>query len=136
MMRDLENFLAPSLEDFSALAKTAFGSLPPEFRALCGNVVIHVADFAEDDILDELSIDDPFELTGLYEGVDVTERSLADPAAAPDHVHLYRRPLIEEWAARGDVTLGELVTHVLIHEIGHHFGLSDEAMHEIEDSVA
>lgn len=136
MIRSLETLLAPSLEDFSALAKTAFASLPPEFRALCGNIVIHVADFAEDDILDELSIEDPFELTGLYEGVDVTERSLGDPAATPDHVHLYRRPLLEEWAARGDVTLGELVTHVLIHEIGHHFGLSDEAMHEIEDSVA
>ncbi|MEE2690751.1 MAG: metallopeptidase family protein [Pseudomonadota bacterium] len=135
MIRDLDNLVAPSLEDFSALAKTAFAGLPPEFRALCGNVVVHVADFAEDEILDDLGIEDPFELTGLYEGVDVTEKSLADPQASPDHVHLYRRPLLEEWADRGDVTLGELVTHVLVHEIGHHFGLSDEAMHEIEDAA-
>ena len=131
----LADLHAPSLEDFSALAKAAFAALPAEFRAMCGNVTIHVADFAEDEVLDSLDIDDPFELTGLYEGVDVTERALSDPAATPDHVHLYRRPLLEEWAERGDVALGELVTHVLVHEIGHHFGLSDEAMHEIEDAA-
>jgi predicted Zn-dependent protease with MMP-like domain len=126
---------APTLEEFGALAREAFAALPAEFRSLCENVVIHVADFAEDEILDSMDIDDPFDLTGLYEGVDVTQKSIADPAAAPDHVHLYRRPLLEEWIERGDITLGELIAHVLIHEIGHHFGLSDEAMHAIEDQI-
>lgn len=125
----------PTLHEFHALAVAAFSALPAEFRALCGNVVIHVADFADDDILDELDIDDPFELTGLYEGVDVTEQSLSEPAATPNHVSLYRRPILEEWTERGDVALGELITHVLVHEIGHHFGLSDEEMHAIEDKA-
>lgn len=131
--RDWSDLVAPSLADFGELTRSAFDKLPPEFRALCGNIVIHVAEFAENDVLDDLGIEDPFELTGLYEGVDLTEKSLADPTPCADHVHLYRRPLLEEWADRGDVTLGELITHVLVHEIGHHFGLSDEAMHEIED---
>lgn len=126
---------APSLEEFEALANSAFRALPQQFRALCGNVVVHVADFAEDEILDDLGLESPFELTGLYEGVDVTGQSISDPTSAPSHVHLYRRPIIEEWADLGDVTLGELITHVLVHEIGHHFGLSDEAMHTIEDEA-
>ncbi len=126
---------APSLEEFHALVSAAFAALPEAFRALCGNVVIHVADFAEDALLDDLGIEDPFELTGLYEGVDVTEQSLSDPAASPNHVHLYRRAILDEWADRGDVTLGELVTHVLVHEIGHHFGLSDDEMHRVEDKA-
>jgi len=125
----------PSLEEFHELASAAFAALPEEFRALCGNVVIHVADFAEDALLDELGIEDPFELTGLYEGIDVTEQSLSDPAASPNHVHLYRRAILDEWADRGDVTLGDLITHVLAHEIGHHFGLSDEEMHAIEEEA-
>ena len=122
----------PSLEEFEALANAAFRSLPEKFRALCGNVALHVADFAEDEILDDLGIESPFELTGLYEGVDVTGQSISDPSAPPSHVHLYRRPIIEEWADLGDVTLGELITHVLVHEIGHHFGLSDDDMEAIE----
>lgn len=117
------------------MASAAYDALPDHFRALCGNLVIHVADFADGDILGDLDIDDPFELTGLYEGVDVTEQSVTDPAATPNHVHLYRRPILDEWADRGDVTLGALVTHVLVHEIGHHFGLSDEAMHAIEEEA-
>lgn len=126
---------SPSLEEFHALAAAAFAALPEAFRALCGNVVIHVADFAEVELLDELGIDDPFELTGLYEGVDVTEQSISDPAASPNHVHLYRRAILDEWIDRGDVALGELITHVLVHEIGHHFGMSDEEMHALEEKA-
>ncbi len=131
-MSDWRKARPPTLEEFDALARAAYGGLPPKFRALCGNVVVHVADFAEDDVLDSLGIESAYELTGLYEGVDVTRESLSDPAAAPAHVHLYRRPILEEWAELGDVALGDLITHVLVHEIGHHFGLSDEEMHEIE----
>lgn len=126
---------APSLEEIDALARAAYEALPAAFRALTGNVVIHVADFAEDELLDELGIEDPFELTGLYEGAPVTEDSASDPAATPSHVHLYRRAILDEWIDRGDVTLGELITHVLVHEIGHHFGMSDEEMHAVEEKA-
>ncbi|MEK7265924.1 MAG: metallopeptidase family protein [Pseudomonadota bacterium] len=123
---------APSLEEFSALASEAFGALPEAFRALCGDVIVHVADFAEDDILSDFGIDDPFELTGLYEGVDLTRRSLDDIPSGPNHVHLYRQPILAEWIDDGETTLGHLIRHVLVHEIGHHFGLSDEDMDRIE----
>jgi len=125
---------APSLEEFDALAHEAYLALPAPFRAMCGDVVIHVADFADNEILDEMGFDDPFELTGLYEGVDVTRRSLDDIPSGPNHVHLYRLPLLAEWADNGEVTLGELVRHVLVHEIGHHFGLSDDEMEQIENA--
>jgi predicted Zn-dependent protease with MMP-like domain len=125
---------APSLEEVSALAEAAFARLPAAFRALCGNVAIHVADFADDDMLAELGIEDPFELTGLYEGVDVTAEQISAPSG-PAHVHLFRRPLLDEWSENGATTLGDLITHVLVHEIGHHFGLSDEDMHAIEEQA-
>ncbi len=125
---------APSLKQFDALTRYAFDGLPPEFRALCGNVLIHVSDFADDGTLDEMGIGDPFELTGLYEGVDLTRQSIDDIAPTPNHVHLFRQPILAEWADNGETTLGELIRHVLVHEIGHHFGLSDEDMHSIEKS--
>jgi len=124
---------APSLEEFDALARDALSRLPAPFRALCGDVVLHVADFADNDTLADLSIDDPFELTGLFEGIDVTSRSIDDIPGGPNHVHLYRQPILAEWIDHGDVTLGALVQHVLVHEIGHHFGLSDDDMDRIED---
>lgn len=126
---------APSVAELQALADEEFAALPGEFRALCANLVIHVEDFADEDTLASMGLADPFELTGLYEGVDVTARSLADPAAGPDHVFLFRRPLLYEWADNGEITLGELVRHVIVHEVGHHFGLSDDAMHAIEDDA-
>lgn len=135
MTRDWSDARAPDLEAFGALAREAFNALPAEFRALCGDVMLHVANFAEDDILDAMQIDDAFELTGLYEGVDVTQRSIEQIPSGPNHVHLYRLPLLAEWAENGEITLRELVRHVIIHEIGHHFGLSDEAMHRIEDDA-
>ena len=123
---------APSLEDFDALARQAFEALPPNFRALCGDLLIHVADFADDEILGDMEIEDPFELTGLFEGVDIASRSLDDLPSGLNHVHLYRQPILAEWIDNGDATLGELIRHVLVHEIGHHFGLSDEDIERIE----
>lgn len=134
-MSDWRKARAPTLEEFDALSREAYRGLPEKFRALCGNVVLHVADFAEDEVLDSLGLESAYELTGLYEGVDVTHESLSDPAAAPSHVHLYRRPILEEWAELGDIALGDLITHVLVHEIGHHFGLSDEEMHRFEEGA-
>jgi predicted Zn-dependent protease with MMP-like domain len=124
---------APSLDDFAAIAEAAFAALPAEFRALAGEVVVRIEDFAGEDVLDEMGIEDGFELTGLYQGVDLTRRSLSDPAAQASMVFLYRRPILDEWAERGDVTLAELINHVLVHEIGHHFGLSDAAIDAIDD---
>jgi len=94
-----------------------------------------VEDFAADEVLDQLGIEDAFELTGLYQGVNLAERSVLDPVVQPSQVFLYRRPILDEWAERGDVTLYELVTHVLVHEIGHHFGLSDDDIDRVEDQA-
>jgi predicted Zn-dependent protease with MMP-like domain len=127
--------LAPSLDDFAALARKAFDDLPPAFRDLAGDVIIRVDDFASDEVLDEMNIEDPFELTGLYQGVDLAHRSVLDTNPHPSMVFLYRRPILDEWCERGDVSLGELISHVLVHEIGHHFGLSDDDIHRIEDDA-
>jgi predicted Zn-dependent protease with MMP-like domain len=127
--------LAPSLDDLAALAEAAFAALPEDFRKLSGEVIFRVDDFASDDVLNELGIEDPFELTGLYHGVNLGHRSVFDPSPAPSRVFLYRRAILDEWAARGDVSLAELISHVLVHEIGHHFGLSDDDIHAIEDAA-
>jgi predicted Zn-dependent protease with MMP-like domain len=126
---------APSLDDFARLARAAFDALPNPFRDLAGETVIRVADFAEPDVLDDLGIEDAFELTGLYQGVDLSRRSVLDPLPQPSMVFLYRRPILDEWAERGDTPLGELIAHVLVHEIGHHFGLSDDDIDAIEDKA-
>jgi predicted Zn-dependent protease with MMP-like domain len=127
-----DDLTAPSLDDVAALARAAFAELPARFRKLAGDVVLRVDDFPPDEVLDELGIESPFDLTGLYQGVDLARRSVLDPSPEPARVFLYRRPILDEWAERGDVTLGELVTHVLVHEIGHHFGLSDADIDAIE----
>jgi len=123
---------APSLEDIAALAEAAFAELPAQFRELAGEVVFRVDDFADGDVLEELGIEDPFELTGLYQGVSLRHRSHFDPTPEPARVFLYRRPILDEWAERGEVSLADLVAHVLVHEIGHHFGLSDDDIDAIE----
>ena len=125
---------APSLDDFAVLAKAAFAALPQPFRGLAGDAQMQIEDFATDDILEQVGVEDPFDLTGLYQGVPVGERSVLDPSPATAQVFLYRRPILDEWADRGNVTLGELINNVLVHEIGHHFGLTDAGMHAAEDS--
>ena len=126
---------APSLDDLAILAEAAFAALPEDFRRLTGDVVFRVDDFASDEVLDELGIENPFELSGLYSGVHIGHRSVLDPTPGPSRIFLYRRAILDEWAERGDVTLAELVSHVLVHEIGHHFGLSDDDIHAIEDAA-
>lgn len=126
-------WLPPSLDDFEDLAVAAWVTLPPHFQDMCGHLEIFVADFADQETLQALKLEDPFELTGVYMGVDLTQKSTTDPGTEPDRVFLYRRPILDEWAHHGNVPLSELVAHVLVHEIGHHFGLSDEDMHAIED---
>lgn len=124
--------LAPSLDDLAEMAERAFAALPERFRQLAGEVVFRVDDFPSDEVLDELGITDAFELTGLYSGVSLADRSGFGAEPQPSRVFLYRRPILDEWADRGDVTLEELLTHVLVHEIGHHFGLSDPDIERIE----
>src|ERR1700722_2800226 len=133
---DWTGALAPSLDDFAALADQAYAALPDEFRKMVGDVVFQVADFADEAVLEALDIEDAFELTGLYQGVSLAQRSLFDPSPAAAMVFLYRRPILDEWAERGDLSLGELIAHVLVHEIGHHFGLSDDDIDRVEDSAS
>ena len=129
---DLARLKAPSLEEIEALGLAAFAGLPAEFRALCEGVVVRVEDFPDEETLADLGLESEFDLLGLFRG-----RGLAHAPATletgvhPNMVWLYRRPLLDYWAEH-DETLGDLVTHVLVHEIGHHFGLSDEDMERIE----
>ncbi|MEM7270973.1 MAG: metallopeptidase family protein [Pseudomonadota bacterium] len=128
----MDDPIAPTLDDFQAMAEAAFEGLPQAFRDKCEGVLIRVSDFAAEDVLRDMSIEDPFELTGLYEGVALTEKSSSDSGALPDQVWLYRRPILDEWAERADVGIFEMVVHVLVHEIGHHFGLTDDEIAAIE----
>jgi predicted Zn-dependent protease with MMP-like domain len=129
------NTPAPSLTDIDALARAAWAEMPESFRRLAGDIVIRIEDFASDDVLAEMEIEDPFELTGLYQGVDLTRQSISDPTPSTPMVFLYRRAILDEWIDRGDVSLADLVAHVLVHEVGHHFGLSDEQMDALLDEA-
>jgi predicted Zn-dependent protease with MMP-like domain len=131
-MTDWTSAAAPSLDDFARLAEAALKALPAHFRQMAGDVEMRVAEFAEDAVLDDLGIEDAFDLTGLYHGVDLARRSTFGAPPGPSMVFLYRRPILDEWCERGDVTLGQLISHVLVHEIGHHFGLSDADIEAIE----
>ena len=125
---------APDLGVFEELAAQAWARLPRTFRELAGDVVVRVEDFATEEVLRELKLESPFDLMGLYQGVSFEKKSVMDLPHAPDMVFLYRRALLDYWA-EGEEMLGDLVTHVLVHEIGHHFGLSDADMDRIEASV-
>jgi predicted Zn-dependent protease with MMP-like domain len=124
----------PSPDEMEAIARRALEALPVAFAAHLKDVVLLVEDFADEETLETMEIDDPFDLTGIYEGVPLTERSVDQSGTLPDRIRLFRRPILDEWAA-GEDTLEHLVAHVLIHEVGHHFGLSDEDMHALEDAV-
>jgi predicted Zn-dependent protease with MMP-like domain len=129
---DWSGRFAPSLDEFETLARAALDHLPEPFRGLTCDVVCVVAEFPEDDVLDELGIDDPFDLMGLFTGVGMAQDSaLPHSGQLPNRVHLYRRPILDYWAEHEE-TLGAIVTHVLVHEMGHHFGYSDDDMEAIE----
>lgn len=117
------------------MAQAALERLPPEFLQQIGDVVLLVEDWADQALLKDMGIGDASELTGVYEGIPLTERSISHSGTLPDRVRLFRMPILFEWAERGDETLEHLVAHVVVHEIGHHFGLSDEDMHALEDMV-
>jgi predicted Zn-dependent protease with MMP-like domain len=125
---------APDAAAIETLARAALVRLPAPFRAHLGDVVLRVEEFADDETLDALGIHDPFALSGLYRGRPVGEKSVSDNAPLPDMIFLYRRALLDEWAEGGE-TLEALVAHVLVHEVGHHFGLSDADMHALEEAA-
>jgi predicted Zn-dependent protease with MMP-like domain len=120
-----DGWIAPDLAGFEAMALRAYDDLPEAFRSVVGRLVVHVEEFASEEVLDEMDIDDPLDLTGLYQGVSLIHDSPSHPVPEPSRVFLYRMPIVYEWALRGDVTLGELIAHVLVHEVAHHFGWSD-----------
>lgn len=125
---------APSAAQIERLAEAAIARMPAHFRHHLEDVVLRVDDFAEDEVLDELGIEDPLDLTGLYSGRAIGERSSMDSGRMPSMIHLYRLPLLHEWAETG-VSLEALVTHVIVHEVGHHFGFSDADMHAVEGAA-
>ncbi|MDP3261937.1 MAG: metallopeptidase family protein [Tabrizicola sp.] len=118
--------IAPSLGLIEQLAHEAVSTLPEPFREAATQVRLRIEDFADDEMLQALDLTDAFELTGLYDGTPMTEKSVSDQPTGPDTIWLFRRPILDEWAERGDVSIGDMVTHVLIHEMAHHFGWSDE----------
>ena len=126
--------IPPSADEMEAIARRALLSLPEPFASHLRDVVLLVEEFADDETLDAMGIEDPFDLTGIYEGIPLTERSVDQSGTLPDKIRLFRRPILDEWAG-GEDTLEHLVAHVLVHEVGHHFGLSDEDMHALEEAV-
>ena len=125
----------PSLEELDAMARRALQSLPEPFRKHLPGVVLLIEDFADEDTLRSVGVADRFDLTGIYEGVPLGEKTVEASGTIPDRIRLFRRPILDEWA-EGSETLERLVRHVLIHEVGHHFGLSDGDMHALEEQRA
>ena len=132
---DWDGVKAPSQAAFETLAQAAFDRLPEEFRALCSDVIFNVTEFPEDDVLKELEAESPFDLLGLFSGVGLPQQGFAPQTGQmPNTIHLYRRPILDYWAEH-DESLGSIVTHVMVHEIGHHFGFYDEDMEAIEHAA-
>lgn len=136
MADPLAKLTAPTLQDIERLADEAFAGLPEEFKALAGHCIVQVDDFPDADTLRDMECETEFDLLGLFRGNGLAQSpAVSETGQMPNMIWLYRRPILDYWAEHEE-TLGHLVSHVLIHEIGHHFGLSDEDMEEIEKSVA
>lgn len=119
------DMFAPDATLIEELARATIAVLPEPYRAAATQIVLRVEDFASDAMVEEMQLDSAFDLTGLYEGIPLTERSVSDQPMQPDAIWLFRRPILDEWLERGNVSIAELVAHVLIHELAHHFGWSD-----------
>ncbi|PYE85430.1 metallopeptidase family protein [Pseudoroseicyclus aestuarii] len=122
---------APTLDEIEEIARRTVAALPAAFRGRAQEVALRVADFASEEMLEEIG-GEAFDLTGLYEGIPMTEKSAWDMPERPDTVWLFRRPILDEWAERGDATIGDLVAHVTVHEFAHHFGWSDDDIAAID----
>ncbi len=130
-MSGQEAQVAPGADQIEAIARRTLASLPDAFRRHTGEIVLIVEEFADDETLDALGIESPFDLTGVYHGRPIGEKSSMDSGTPPDRIHLYRRAILDEWVEDGE-DLATLVRHIVIHEVGHHFGLSDDDMHRLE----
>jgi predicted Zn-dependent protease with MMP-like domain len=126
--------MSPSLGEMELLALETYAHLPDSFRALTGDIIVQIAEFPTDEIMDDLALETPFDLLGLFEGRGIAERWNPQTGEAPNRITLYRRAILDYWA-ENEETLGDIINHVLIHEIGHHFGLSDEDMARIETAA-
>jgi len=126
---------APALDEFELMGRAAFAALPEQFRALVGDVSFAVAEFPEDDVVEEFEAESPFDILGLFQGVGMAHASaVPSTGTMPNRIWLYRRPILDYWAEHEE-KLGDIITHVLIHEIGHHFGLSDDDMEALEEAA-
>jgi predicted Zn-dependent protease with MMP-like domain len=125
---------SPTADEIEAIARRTLQALPEPFASHLRDVVLQVEEFASDEILSAMGIDDPFDLTGLYEGLPINQKSVDVSGTLPDRILLFRRPILDEWAD-GDHPLERLVAHILIHEAGHHFGFSDGDMHALEEAA-
>jgi predicted Zn-dependent protease with MMP-like domain len=132
---DWNDIESPSLEDFEMLARAAFEALPAEFRALTGQILFRIEDFPDAEVIEDMALQSEFDILGLFSGPRLADHEAGAVHGAQTMIFLYRRPILDYWAEHRE-SLGTLVRHVLIHEIGHHFGLSDEDMEAIEDGAA
>ena len=124
----------PTSEEIEAIARDAMAALPYRFSSHLANVVLQVDEYADDETLKEREIEHPLDLTGVYEGIPVGQRSVETSGTLPDRIRLFRQAILAEWCEEGE-SFEHLVRHILIHEVGHHFGLSDEDMHALEDQA-
>ena len=129
-----DSLIAPSITDIDAMARAALASLPDELRGYTADVVVLVQEFPDDDVCREMELETPFDILGLYQGVSLADKQIESTGNMPDMVFLYRRPILDYWCETGE-DLGHVVRHVLIHEIGHHFGFSDDTMEAIEEAA-
>ena len=126
-----KSITAPTLADIDAMAKAALNLLPDELKSFTGDVVILVQEFPDDDVCRQMELESPYDILGLYQGTSLADKQIETSGNMPDMVFIYRRPILDYWCETGE-ELGHVVRHVLIHEIGHHFGFSDETMEDIE----
>lgn len=129
---DWSEITPPDAEEIVAMARAVVTALPPPYRAAAEQVLLRVEDFAPEDLLSEMGFEDAFELTGLYDGIPLTEKSVGHQPMAPDMIWLFRRPILDEWCSRGDIVLPDLVAHVYVHELAHHFGWTDDDIAQVD----